>query len=200
MAESLSAWKQTKKSIVDYMGAWMSSYMLKIQTWLPVFAIALTLVGCSGMPKNAEEFRQGAINSPFRGTFNLVETYEVSRPFRDVTVTLQKKAKECLSLSYDWSSEYGQYRNKRSGTTTYKPTFIANPNRTELHLQYKSTGTIQVGAPADGAYLVVLDATPIAKDRTRIETYASSNVKLIRTAMRGWATGDNLGCPDLMNK
>lgn len=166
----------------------------------PLIAFALLLVGCGGMPKNAEEFRQGALNSPFKGTFNLVETYEVARPFQDVSATLRKKANDCLAITYDWSTEYGQYRTKRSGTTTYKPTFIASAKRAELHLQKNDSGTIQIGAPAAGGYIIVLDATPLAKNRTRIDTYANSaEADLFKKAMRGWVTGDNAGCPDLIN-
>lgn len=162
--------------------------------------LALLLVGCGGMAKNAEEFRQGALNSPFKGVFNLVETYEVARPFPEVSATLQKKAKECLAITYDWTSEYGQYRTKRSGTSTYKPTFRATAKRAELHVQLKQSAVTEIGAPPDGGYRIVLDATPLPKNRTRIVTYASSaEANVFEEAMRGWVTGDNLGCPDLIN-
>lgn len=168
---------------------------------LTLGTFALLLSGCGGMPKNAEEFRQGALNSPFKNTFNLVETYEVARPFPDVSATLQKRAKECLALTYDWTVNDRRYVNTRSGTTTYKPTFIASAKRAEVHVQKKSTGTIEIGAPEAGGYRIVLDATPLAKNRTRIVTYASSaEADLFKKAMRGWVTGDNPGCPDLINK
>lgn len=160
--------------------------MLKMKKWLALLAIVLLLVGCSGTPKNAQEFRQEALNSPFKSTFNLVETYEVARPFPDVSATLRKKANECLAVTYDWSTEMGQYRTKRSGTTAYKPTFVASAKKAELHLQKSSTGTIQVGAPAAGGYIIVLDATPLAKNRTRIDTYSNpAEADLFKKAMRG---------------
>jgi len=60
---------------------------------------------------------------------------------------------------------------------------------------------VEVGAPADGAYRVVLDATPVAAKRTRIEIYALSvDDKLLRQTMRGWAQGSSLGCPDLAKR
>lgn len=164
---------------------------------LPLIAITMLVIGCAA-PQNAEEFRQLTLKSPFKRS----DTYEVVRTFSEVSSTLQKKAKECLAVSYDWTAEYGQYRNTRSGTTTYKPTFVANSKRAELHVQLNDS-TIVVGAPPDGAYRIVLDATPTAKGRTRIDTYAfymTKGDKLILTALRGWVTGDNLGCPDLINK
>src|SRR5438132_13973708 len=74
---------------------------------LAVIAAALVLGGCGGMPKNAEEFRQftlertrvlGALSVP-------KETFEVERPFRDVSSTLRKKADECLKVAIKWRSE-----------------------------------------------------------------------------------------------
>jgi hypothetical protein len=81
---------------------------------------------------------------------------------------------------------------------TYKPIFVANANRAELHVKLKKTDVIEIGSPPDGFYRVVLDAMPIAKNRTRIDMYTrSSSESLLRKALRGWAQGDNLGCPHL---
>ena len=163
---------------------------------LPLIAFALLLAGCA-TPKNAEEFREATRNGPFK----FVETFEVSHSFNDVSSTLRKKANECLAVTIDWTAEFGRYRNKRSGTDTYKPTFIANSKKAELHLQLKRSAVTEIGSPPDGNYRVVLDATPITKDRTRIDTYALSiDDKVILKAMRGWVKGDNLGCPDLRER
>ena len=120
-----------------------------------LIAFALLLGGCA-TPKNAEEFREKTRNGPFK----FVETFEVSRPFNDVSATLRKKASECLAVSIDWTAEFGRYRNKRSGTDTYKPTFTSNSKRAELHLQLKRSAVTEIGSPPDGNYRVVLDATP----------------------------------------
>ena len=164
---------------------------------LPIFAIMLLVIGCAA-PQNAEEFRQFTRKSPFKST----DTYEVGRPFSEVTSTLRKKTNECLAITIKTTTTK-DFVIKRTNIHTYNPTLITNPNRTELHLQLKRSNVTQVGAPPDGGYRVVLDATPIAKGRTRIDTYALSMAmddKLILTALRGWVTGDNPGCPDLVNK
>jgi hypothetical protein len=104
-----------------------------------------------------------------------------------------------LNVSVNWSAT-NAYGNTRSGVHTYKPTFVANADKAELHLQRKRSGggDVDVGAPADGFYDVVVDAIPIGPKRTRIEIYQGD--KLMRTALRGWAKGDNLGCPDLTKR
>lgn len=164
---------------------------------LALIAFSLLLVGCA-LPKNAEEFRQFTRNSPFK----LIETYEVARPLQDVSSTLKKKASECLAVTIDWTIDYGLLRPNRSGKDTYKPTFIATPKRAEIHVQLNRSAVTTIGSPPDGPYRVVLDATSIEKNKTRIDTYVMSNVEdgLILKAMRGWVTGDNLGCPDLTKK
>ena len=163
---------------------------------LPLIAVVLLLVGCA-TPQNAEEFRKYTRESPFKTT----DTYEVARPFSEVSSTLRKKTNECLAITITTTTTR-DFLFKRTSIQAYKPTLITKPNRAELHLQLKKSATIEVGAPPDGGYRVVLDATPKANGRTRIDTYAliDSESGLILTALRGWVTGENLGCPDLLTK
>ena len=45
---------------------------------------------------------------------------------------------------------------------------------------------------------MVVDATPLDKKRTAITMYRPSMGKdTMVKAIKGWATGDNVGCPDL---
>jgi len=166
---------------------------------LVLIAVALALGGCGGMPKNAEEFRQFSVERArvvgWMPGLVPKETFEVERPFREVSSTLQKKANECLKVAIQWAT------NRGSGVNTYKPTFVADPNKAELHVQLKRSAVVEVGAPPDGSYRVVLDATPLTAKRTRIEMYAMSiDDKLVRQTLRGWAQGTNLGCPDLAKR
>ena len=174
----------------------MRRHLLMKRNVLLLLAVALLFSGCA-MPKNAEEFRQFTQSAP--GFAKIMDTFEVERPFRDVSATLRKKYDECLKVEIHWSA-------KTLGITTdtdvdtYKPTFVANASRAELHVQLQRSNVTEVGSPPDGSYRVVLDATPIAKNRTRIDMYASNDASLIVKAMRGWVRGDNLGCPDLTKK
>ncbi len=168
-------------------------------------AVVLMLGGCGGMPKNAEEFRQFTLERTRvlgSGAMGGVpkESFEVERPFREVSSTLQKKANECLKvvIKGTFTNKYG---NTWSSVSTFKPTFISSPNKAELHVQLNRSEVVEVGAPPDGAYRIVLDATPLAARRTRIEIYTMSvDDSLLQRTLRGWARGDNLGCPDLTKR
>ena len=92
---------------------------------------------------------------------------------------------------------------KVTTTHTYTPTFIATAKKTELHVQMKRAGggMHELGAPPDGYYRVVLDAVPVGQNRTKIDMYINSaDDNLIRNALRGWAQGTNLGCPDVTKR
>jgi hypothetical protein len=166
-----------------------------------LIAVALVLGACGGMPKNAEEFRQFTLERTRvlgSGALGGVpkETFEVERPFREVSSALQKKAGECLKVVIK-----GTFTNKYGNTWSSVSTFTSGPDKAELHVQLKRSEVVEVGAPPDGAYRVVLDATPVAAKRTRIEIYTwSADDGLLLRAMRGWAKGDNLGCPDLTKR
>src|SRR6266705_5641828 len=183
----------------------MPCSMMRNKRGLALMAVALVLGGCGGMPQNAEEFREYTLERTRvlgSGTLGGVpkETFEVERPFREVSSTLQKKAGECLKvvIKGTFTNKYG---NTWSSVSTFKPTFFANPNKAELHVQLNRSEVVEVGAPPDGAYRVVLDATPLAAKRTRIEIYTwSTDDNLLVRAMRGWVKGDNLGCPDLTKR
>jgi hypothetical protein len=168
------------------------------QSRLTLIAVALVLGGCGMAPKNADEFRQ-ATRDGVRLGLTSVESFEVDRSLREVSSTLQRKATECLTVSVNWNAT-NAYGNTRSGVHRYKPTFVANADKAELHVQRKRSGggDVDVGAPADGFYDLVVDAIPVSPKRTRIEIYQGD--KLMRTALRGWTTGNNLGCPDLTKR
>ena len=170
------------------------SYMLRARTGLLLATGVLLLAGCS--IKNADEFRR-SIRS---GTpLTTVETLEVNRPFKDVTAVLRKQAKECLDVTVRIVCI--DCIVKRERFNVFKPTFITTPDRTELHLQFKEAGVIEIGVPPDGGYVLVLDATPIGKNRTKIDIYRQSpDEKFIHNAMLGWVKGDNMGCPDLTTR
>lgn len=52
--------------------------------------------------------------------------------------------------------------------------------------------------PENGYYLLVVDAIPISKNKTKIVFYRPSmGFDTLITAIKGWASGKNLGCPDL---
>jgi hypothetical protein len=127
-----------------------------------------------------------------------VQTFEAKRPLRDVAKTFQARAPDCLNVSVRSVSQSStSYQNI---LTVYKATVVSNPQKAELHLQrdFKSGVLVPGKVPPGGLYMLVADATPIDKSRTRIDIYGPSvGVDTLVRALTGWATGENLGCPDM---
>ena len=156
---------------------------------------ALALAGCVNFPQNAQEFREQIPGA----TFGQKQTFEAKRPYRDVAKTFQAKAPQCLSLSVRTISQTStSYQNILA---TYKPTVLVGAQKAELHVQrhYQGGGVIIPGKePEGGLYMLVADATPIDRNRTRIDIYAPTHgADTMIRAVTSWATGENVGCPDL---
>jgi len=162
---------------------------------LGVMLAATVLAGCATKaPQNADEFRKEA-----PGAFLMKqETMEVARPFRDVAETFRKKAPECLRVSMRTTSSTST--SYQVIDAEYKPTVIVTKERAELHLQRKYTkGVVNVyKEPEGGHYILVADAYPLPGNKTRLDLIApSKGLDAVVRAVKGWATGDNVGCPDM---
>jgi hypothetical protein len=154
-------------------------------------AATVVLSGCvSQHPQNAEEFRKMA-----PGAFLVkVENHEINRSMRQIGETFRKRAPECLNM-----------RVRTSGSdqvivSLYKPTVAVSGERAELHLQrHHEAGVMRVTKePEGGYYLMVADAYPVDAKRSRLQIIGpSKGYDVIWRAILGWATGKDLGCPDL---
>jgi len=157
--------------------------------------LAALLAGCAvQLPQNADEFRK-QIPGAFMGK---VQTFEAKRSFREVAKTFQAKAPECLNVSVRTIEQSST--SSSNILATYKPTVIVNDRRAEVHVQRTLKGNVIVPGkePAGGHYILVADATPIDKGRTRIDIYGPSRgFDTMVRAITGWATGENVGCPDM---
>lgn len=157
--------------------------------------VAALAAGCAvQQPQNADEFRQ-RVPGAFMGQ---VKSFEANRPFRDVVRTFQTKAPECLNVAVRMV-EHG-HGSASNIVTTYKPTVLVSDRKAELHVQRTMKGNIIVPGkvPEGGLYFLVADATPIDKSRTKIDIYGPSRgADALTRAVTAWATGENLGCPDM---
>lgn len=157
--------------------------------------VAAVVCGCAVQhPQNAEEFRQ-RVPGAFMGQ---VKSFEANRPFRDVARTFQRKAPECLNVAVRMV-EHG-HGSASNVLTTYKPTVLVSERKAELHVQRTMKGNIITPGkiPEGGMYFLVADATPIDKGRTKIDIYGPSRgADALTKAVTAWATGENLGCPDM---
>jgi len=157
--------------------------------------VAALAAGCAVQyPQNAQEFRQ-QIPGAFMGQ---VKSFEAKRPFRDVARTFQTKAPECLNVAVRMV-EHG-HGSASNVLTTYKPTVLMSDGKAELHVQRTMKGNIIVPGkvPEGGMYFLVADVTPIDKGRTKVDIYGPSRgADALTKAVTAWATGENLGCPDM---
>lgn len=160
-----------------------------------VALFTVLLSGCATHhPQTAEEFRK-AVPGAFMAK---VETFEVNRPFRDVAKTFQQKAPECLNVRVRTTSQTRM--SYQVIVARYKPTVVVTGERAELHVQqHHEAGVLNVTKEPDGGYyLLVTDAYPLGKNRTRVQMYRPSmGHDVLIKAIKGWASGKNVGCPDL---
>ena len=156
---------------------------------------AMLACGCAVQyPQTAQEFRQ-QVPGAFMGQ---VKSFEAKRPFRDVARTFQKKGPECLNVAVRMT-EHG-HGSASNVVTTYKPTVLVNDRKAELHVQRTMKGNVIVPGkvPEGGMYFLVADATPIDKGRTKVDIYGPSRgADALTKAVTAWATGENVGCPDM---
>jgi hypothetical protein len=159
-----------------------------------VAAVALAIAACSPMPQTAEEFRKAVPGAMMTKT----EAYEVNRSMKEVAATFRRRAPECLKVSVRTVSRTStSYQNI---LTEYTPTVVVNGERAELHLQqHHKTGVMYPSKPPEGGpFIIVADAYPMPGNKTRIQLYGpSKGYDVVYRAIRGWASGDNLGCPDM---
>ncbi len=162
-----------------------------------ITGLVAVLTGCGTMPQTADEFRK-AVPGAVTGK---VETFDVNRPFGAVAKTFEKKGPECLNKTVSVTSTTpGKYGPVVSTyTVTYKPTVRVTKKKAELHVQQHTDNTLKVHKePEGGYYLLVADAYPVSKNKTRVDLYCPAiGHKVLIKAVKGWGTGENVGCPDL---
>ena len=168
---------------------------MSIQKIIVSLFIVLLLPACAiKHPQNADEFRKAAPGA-FMG---MVEAFTVNRPIKDVTETLKSKAPKCLNVRVKTTSQTST--SYQVIVTKYKPTVLVGKTRTELHIQQlHEKGVMNISKVPDGGYyLMVTDAYPAGKNKTRIEMFRpSSGFDVMVNAIKGWVSGKNMGCPDL---
>lgn len=168
--------------------------MNRLSLMLAVFP-ALALSACvTSHPMTAQEFRE-AVPGAFSAEF---ETFEVDRRFEDVAAAFQSRAPDCLSGQIKTTSQTNM--SYQVIVTDYNPTVQVSTERAEIHLQqHHEQGVLNVTEEPDGGYyMLVVDAYPLGDSRTRIEMFRPAfGYKHVIQAVRNWATGENMGCPDL---
>ncbi len=159
---------------------------------LAILAAVVALSGCVPVPMNPTEFR-AAVNTEGRN----IDKFEVNRPFADVIRTFQKMTPECLNYSVTTTEKRGLIGGRTTSDTWawVKGTLSVSQTRMELRIQRKIKD--QVGTyPDDGMYYLVADARPVGAGKTKMAIYYWDDVAAAARAMKGWASGGEMGCPD----
>jgi hypothetical protein len=160
-------------------------------------AVAALLAGCAAQPQTAEEFRRAIPGSFFASSGSI----EVSRPLPEVAATLRKKAAECLQGSVTTTvriiTEFQIIIQVYD--TAWKPTVAVTQEHVELDVQAHTKGRLHLSRPpAGGPYRLVADAYPVDAGRTRLQWFSSwSREDYLARAVAGWASGENMECPNL---
>jgi len=162
-------------------------------TIVAIFSVFLS--GCvTHHPQTAAEFRK-AVPGAFTAK---VESFQVNRPFSEVAKTFQANAPECLNVRVETTSKTRM--SYQVIVTKFKPTVVVTKEKAELHVQqHHESGVLNVTKePKGGYYLLVTDAYPLGQNKTQVDMYRPSmgHEPLIK-AIKGWASGTNVGCPDL---
>ena len=154
--------------------------------------LVLLLSACT-IPMNTSEFRQAA---KANAALLTAESFEVNRPFAEVARILKEKGPECLDFRIGSAkiNMLGGSSNPVYYAQT-KQTVLVSKDKAELSFQVKYNGTI-TQEPEDGSYFMVADAYRVGKNKTRVDVYRRTKVDLLLEALKGWASGENLGCPD----
>ena len=125
-------------------------------------------------------------------------SYEVNRPFKKVAASWKKQAPKCLAARVRTESRTNT--SYQVIITKYNPTVIVSKNKAELHLQQlHEQGVLNVSeVPPKGYFMMVFDAVPVSKNKTRIDYYGTSlsHFEHITKAVKNWANCKK-GCPDL---
>ena len=150
-------------------------------------SLIATLLGCAN-PQTADEFRK-SYSGP-------AATVGLDRPLRDVAATFQSRAPECLNVTVRRSIPGPTYQLV---DTAYTPRIVANAQRVELYVQMRYVRGVltTVGEPEGGYYILVADVYPVDSKHSRMEMFGSRPDLVLGRTITGWATGKDLGCPDM---
>ena len=151
------------------------------------------LASCATAPKTVSEFRTAVS----QGTaFMTQETHNINREFSIVVKNVESKSKECLGFGYTTRTTAGA--SLRQTTVTYHPTVkVVGNGKAEMFMQEKRTPQ-PVGSPEGGAYIFLADINRVSATQTRVTMYGPSfpTWKPIFRAIKGWAEGENVNCPN----
>lgn len=159
-----------------------------------VFFVVFTS-GCSVQAILSPEAWRNHVNS--ESLFTKKTTFIVKRNYKDIGKTFANRSKACLkgkSVTYT----HRDTTSASSITNRYTSRAVTKRKRAELYIQESRGGLRLHKEPEGGGYILVADATPITKNKTRVDIHHQQfGHDLLVTTVTKWAYKKNLGCPDL---
>lgn len=154
---------------------------------------SMFLSGCLSNPMSSDEFRKIAKGGHM---FVKTESLTVERSLAAVGGTFKKKAPECLEVQM--TSQKKPVIGFAGAPRVYaisRSTVLVSARKVELIVQVKSVGNM-AKEPEGGNYIFVADVVPAGANKVRMDVYRAPRTDALLAAVKGWATGKMLGCPD----
>lgn len=152
------------------------------------------LSACTTPPRTAGELRDGKGNSI---GLSKKETHDINKKFSSVVKNLKRKSEECLRFSYSTTSNYlGTVRSH--GTTLYNENVkVVSKGKAEMTVQ-KDRMPRADHDPEGGYYVFLTDIKATSANKVRLTMYGPSfsTWQPIFNAVKGWAEGKNIKCPE----
>lgn len=172
---------------------------MSVRTAVILLAVA-SLGGCAfgPQPQTPQEFRQAAKGGGFGKSH---ESYQVDGPYKEVATRIAKKSAECLNKTIRIQSCVNS--SCQNQDYIFHPHFHGDRSGAELSLQVEMKPEPPIhfsGKPPKGGFFAtVVDIKPVAGRHSSVAVYSidMGMYQHIPPAIKHWADGSNLGCPDL---
>ena len=172
---------------------------MKTISIISLLIIAIMSTGCSlKHAQNNSEFRHMTPSN----AYGKHEVFTINNSYSKAVSNFKKRADACLNTAVVLKSYDRNTGAKIAGeqTLTYTPTLTVGSNKSELAVQknVSGAGMIMGKVPENGMYIFLAD---LAKDgkKSRLEVYYITYMGTgeILNAIKDWASGTSLACPDL---
>lgn len=155
-------------------------------------------------PKTPDAFRASVNTAISSGSDNVAKkSYTIQKPYSYVVKSWKSREKKCLNQRIQTTTVWRRSSSKQVSYKDFKSTLNVKSKKAVLGLQMNHHGE-NVGSnainPPGGAYYMVLYATPLKDNKTRIHEYrwnlTMSNFGVVSKSIVNWASGRSTACPD----
>lgn len=170
------------------------------KAFFKMIPFSLMLVGCAAAPKTPDEFRSAVASGAMAHAH---ESFTVDRSSSVVAKAFVERADTCLNSAVNRTSNW-----KINGVNTtssmdmiWNPTVKTHEDHAELIVQMELAGDVMTlqEPPEGGFYIFIADVSPIGTKESKVDAfYSEIRAQELLVAVKGWASGDDMSCPDLV--